>query len=561
MAVKKRTSTGTEPNPKAVEVTKTYERYLQKRRPWEPQWRDQASYIFPRRVISLQVRTPGGVTTERLFDSTAIFANEVLAAAIQSGVTNQSLKWFSLALRSIELNADDDVAQWLSDSTDQLLLAYRQSNLAAELHELYLDLGAFGVGAMLIEQHPTKKGALLFRALPIGSFCLDENAEGIVDTLYYTYKMSLRAVAKRYGTESFTDALNEKLKKDSSEEIELLHAIYPREGGRVGGRASKKPWASCVVLLSKDKILLSESGYDEFPAVVPRWTKASGEPYGRGPGHTALPDVRTLNMAVMLELKAWAKVLDPPLMAERHSIIGDVQIQPGGITIVRNMAGLKELTTNPRFDIGEMKKEELRQSIRNIYFVDQMLQLMARDRPQMTATEVQVKVQLLQQILGPTFGRLETELLNPLLDRSFNILMRNGDFAPAPQLLSGVKIDIEYEGPLIRAQRAQQLLGIERTIQLGAGLAAFAPDVWDNLDTDKVFRESGDISGIPQDLIRSMDDVVKIRQARQQQQQRQEELVIAAGGAEALGKVAPFVKAVSDTGSQQEAGRTFLPPQ
>lgn len=543
---------------KATEILKRHDKLVERRRNWEPQWREIASYIFPRRISSLETREPGSRQTERLFDSTAIFSNEILAASIQSGITNQTMQWFSLALRDEDLNQDADTVEWLGDARDKMLLAYRQSNLSGELHELYLDLGAFGVGALLIEEHPKQPRGLLFRAIPVGTFAVDENAEGMVDTFFYEFKMSLVAVIKKYGIEKLPERLKEAKDKDPYRQLTIVHGIYPRsDEERSKGARYSHPWASCVVLkdtnASTNKMesaLLHEGGYNEFPVAVPRWTKASGEVYGRSPGHTALPDVKTLNKAKELELKAWAKVIDPPMKAERNSIIGDVQLAAGGLTFMRNIEGMKELVTNPRFDVSQMEKEEIRQSIRNIYLVDQMLQLMARDRPQMTATEVQVKVQLLQQILGPTFGRLENELLNPLLDRTFAIMNRRGQFIPAPPALAGVRIEIEYEGPLIRAQRAQQLLAIERTIQIGAGIVGVNPEVFDNIDTDEMMRQGADIAGVDVKLIRKPEAVVEIREKRAAAKAQEAEMLRLQSAAEALGKAAPAVAALSGTGTE-----------
>lgn len=528
-------------------LIKQYEKLVSHRRSFEPQWREIASYVFPRRINSLEMRSPGQDQTELLFDSTAIFANEVLSAAIQSGMTNQAMRWFDLRLRDEELNEDDEVAGWLEENTTRMLLAFRQSNLNSELHELYLDLGAFGVGAMLIEESPKNKG-LLFRTIPVGEFVVDEDETGQVDTLYYEFHYSARSAAQRWGEDALSEDSRKLLATDPYRDLVFIHAIYPRTNRTKFG-SRRLPWAS-VFIEKEKKHKIAEGGYNEFPATVPRWAKASGEVYGRSPGHTALPDIKTLNKAVELELRALSKVIDPPMKATRNSIIGKVKLGPGSLTLLRDIDGLKELITNPRFDISQIEKADLRQSIKNMFFVDQMLQLMSRDKPQMTATEVQVKVQLLQQILGPTSGRLQSELYNQLIDRTFALMFRGGKFTRPPAQIRNQQIDVQYEGPLARAQRAQQLLAIERTLTNLQAMLPLAPDVVDNVNMDETFRESADISGAPAKIIRTTDEVAQIRETRAKKQAEQEAAMKLQTTAEAAGKAAPAVKALVDIQAQ-----------
>ena len=539
----------TEETAETKDILKQYEKLVTRRRSYEALWREIANYVFPRRINALETRSPGQDQTELLFDSTAIFANEVLSAAIQSGMTNQAMRWFDLRLRDEQLNEDDETASWLEDSTTRMLLAFRQSNLNSELHELYLDLGAFGVGSMLIEESK-KDGGLLFRTIPVGEFVIDEDEAGQVDALYYEFHYSVRTAVARWGINSLSEDTQKLMETDPYRDLVFIHAIFPREKRTKFGQRAM-PWAS--VFLERDKKhKVAEGGYREFPATVPRWAKASGEVYGRSPGYTALPDIKTLNKAVELELRALAKCIDPPMKATRNSIIGKVKLGAGTLTILRDMEGLKELVSNPRFDISQVEKADLRQSIKNMFFVDQMLQLMSRDKPQMTATEVQVKVQLLQQILGPTSGRLQSELYNQLIDRTFAMMLRSGKFLPPPPQLRAQQIDVQYEGPLARAQRAQQLLAIERTLTNLQAMLPLAPDVVDNVNMDETFRESADISGAPAKIIRSLEEVGNIRKVRAQKQAEQEAAMQLQTAAEAAGKAAPAVKALVDVEQQRQ---------
>ena len=70
--------------------------------------------------------------------------------------------------------------------------------------------------------------------------------------------------------------------------FEYLHCIMPR-GERDVRRIDNRnmPWAH-YVLDVRERNIVEESGFEEFPFACPRWETASGEVYGRSPGMIAL---------------------------------------------------------------------------------------------------------------------------------------------------------------------------------------------------------------------------------------------------------------------------------
>lgn len=540
----------------ATVLLRRYETLLAERRLYEPLWQEIADYILPRKSSITFQRAPGQKQTQRLFDSTAIHANELLAASMQGALTSSAVKWFRLKTRREDLNALSSVASWLDECADRIYLALQQSNFSAELQEVYLDLGAFGTGALLIEEADPRPGRAFsgfrFHALQLGTYVIAEDATGRVDTLYREVRMTARSAVSRWG-KAVGDAILRLVEGQKEFElVTLLHCVYPREGGKPGGPARRKPWAS--VYLHKDtRHIVSESGYDQFPFMVPRWTKAAGETYGRGPGHTALPDVKTLNKAVELTLKAWAKAIDPPQKARHDGVIGTVKLQPGGITTVTDMDALQPLVSQARFDVGQVKEEHLRASIRDVFFNNQ---LMLPNKTIMTATEVERQYELMQRLLGPTLGRLESELLNPLIERAFGVMLRRGAFPPPPPELlpsesnpEGEDIDIEYEGPLARAQRASDVGAVERTLALVLPLVQLDSSVLDNFDFDELVRFIAARNQLPPQILRDSSERDAIREARQRAQAAAAQAQAVERATAAASNVAPLIKALGESGS------------
>ncbi len=522
---------------KGEQIVKRFARLKEVWMPWAPELQDLADYILPKRTNILHRRTAGTKQTEKLFDSTAPDSAIKLAAFIAGSLTNMAIRWFSLKMRSNELNENKEVSVWLEQCAEALFLALRQSNFNTESQEFYLDLDVFGTGALLVEEkesdHPGF-GGFLFRAEAIGSYFISEDAEGMVNTIMRVLQLPVAEVAAKWGKENLSESSQKLLAKDPDKMIEVLHAVMPRHTAP-GKLKGNKPFASYYIELEK-KNILSAGGYDEFPFTVTRWSKSSGEVYGRGPGHIALPDIKTLNKADELTLRGWGKIIDPPLKVRDDGVVGRVSTKPSSLITVRDMDALNPLEQGGKWDVNAALTQDRRASIRRMFYADQ---LQLPDKTIITATEVERRIELAQQILGPTMGRLEYEFLNPLISRCFKMLMRGGMLPPAPPEVMeyakkhNVEIDVEYEGPLARAQRGGELQAINRLMTMVAPLLQLNPNsqILDNLDEDELWKLGVKVTGTSKALSREDKDRDALREDRRAQMQEatNREGMVAAG--------------------------------
>ena len=489
------------------------------RQTWEDHWQDILDYVMPRKADVTFVRSKGEKRTEVLFDSTAITANNLLAASLQGTLTSASLPWFHLKLRDEEANQDHDVQLWLEDSARRMYDMFNESNFNTEVHELYLDLTSIGTGAIFVEEgnNGFEKDGIHFNCLHIAEYFIQENNTGKVDTLYRKYKLTARQAIEEFGEDNIGEKIIEAAKNKPDKQFNFIHAVEPtKDYERATGKsATKLPFHSCHVCV-EDKMVVRTGGYNEFPYLVPRWAKATGEIFGRSPSYNALPDIKTLNKAVEIGLKAWAKAIDPPLLVQDDGVIGRVRMTPAGITVVRSDGAIKPLQIGSNWQITDMKENQLRTAIRQAYYSDQ---LQLQEGPQMTATEVQVRYELMQRLLGPTLGRFQSEFLNPLIERVFGIMFRAGALMQQPDVIGGSKLDIEYVGPLARSQRMEEAVAIERLYQLAMNVAQVDPNIMDNIDHDTAIRMRAKLLGVPKTVMRGIDDVEDMREAKAQQQQ------------------------------------------
>ena len=124
------------------------------------------------------------------------------------------------------------------------------------------------------------------------------------------------------------------------------------------------------------------------------------------------------------------------------------------------------------------------------------------------------------RVIGPVLGRLMNEMLRPLIDRVFALMLRNDMLAPAPEVLQGRDIDIEYVSPLARAQKSSSLNNTMWALEILLPLAQSLP-VGDHLDPDGLVRHVTDSLGVPKSTLRTQREVNDTREARAQAEQEQ----------------------------------------
>ncbi len=528
-----------------TDLTKTimarFDRLKTGRQNWETHWQEVADYMQPRKADVTRTRSKGDKRTELIFDSSPIQAVELLAASLHGMLTNPSTPWFSLRYKDEGLDSDDEAKLWLEGVTETMYTAFNRSNFQQEIFELYHDLITFGTAAMFIEED--QNDLLKFSTRHINEIYVTENDKGRIDTVYRKFKITLRAAAQQFGNNLSEEARN-KVEKDPFDEIDILHAVYPRQDFNPTKKDKENMEFESVYVEYKNGNELSVGGFVEFPFVVPRYLKASHEIYGRSPAMTALPDVKMLNEMSKTTIKAAQKQVDPPLLVPDDGFLLPVRTVPGGLNFYRSGTRdrIEPLNIGANNPLGLNMEEQRRTAIRNVFYVDQLL---LQQGPQMTATEVIQRNEEKMRLLGPVLGRLQSELLKPMIDRCFAILLRNNQFAQAPEFLSGQDIEIEYVSPLAKAQKGTELSSITRAIEILGSLANVAP-VFDYINFDALVKHVADLVGVPQKVLKLQSQVNAEREQAAQQQQQMAQMQQLQQVAKAGGDIAPLAKALPD---------------
>ena len=532
------------PDDVAVSLLKRLGTLEQQRITWESHWQDIADFIVPRKANISRKRSAGDKMTEYIFDGTAIHAAEMLSASLHGMLTNMSVKWFSLEYRQTDLNGDDSAREWLQSVEDVMYKTFARSNFQEQIHELYHDLITFGTAVMFIEADPDTD--IRFSTRHIGECYLSEDDKGRVDTVYRKFKMPLKAVITRFGEDKLSKKLRDKYRENPFETTEIVHCVYPRDDRDPTKLTSEnKPYAS-VYIEPDEKIILSVSGFDELPYTCPRWLKSSFEiGYGRSPAMTSLSDIKKQNKRSEVTIRAAQKQVDPPLLVPDDGFILPVRTVPGGLNFYRSGTRdrIEPLQIGANNPLGLNMEEQRRQAIRSAFYVDQLI---LAQGPQMTATEVVQRTEEKMRLLGPVLGRLQAEMLQPLIARTFNILARAGRFPVAPEFMMDMDLQIEYVSPLAKAQKQGDITSINQLLELLGPLGQLDPKIMDYVDFDGVAKHLIKTLSIPATTISSDQEVSMKRQDRQQQMEEAQEQQQMMETAEAGGKVAPLLAAAQN---------------
>jgi len=430
--------------------------------------------------------------------------------------------------------------------------AFNDSNFSTQIAEMYSDLVAFGTACLFVERASQEEAfQLRFHALHLGSICIGENVDGRVDTVFHKRMMTARQAAQRWPDAKKLDKIEHALEHNPEKEMAFLHFVTINDDYEADNplpSPEKRKWISHWIAMD-DCVILETSGYYEMPYLVPRWGKTTGDTYGYGPGILARPDVRVLNEAKRMELAAFEKSIDPPVMASATGIIGDLHLEAAGLTFVRDMQSLAPLQQATQWQAVQIKSNELRDSIRSIFLIDQLD--LGPQKHNTTATEIEIRFSLMNRVLGPTAGRLTQELLNPLIERVFGIMWRSGEFLDEPTQVSSDKINIEYQGPLARNQRMEDAQAVERLFALAAQWAQLDPSAMDIIDINGAMRLLAERYGVPAKALKGEAAVRKEQTQRAEQQAQQEQLAMQSAMAQTSATQAGGLKDAAMAAAQQ----------
>lgn len=501
---------------------------------WLTHWREISDYQQPRagRFVASD-RNRGDKRTNHILDNTAVFGARTLAAGLMSGITSPARPWFRLEIKDKELMESGPVKAWLHDCATLLRAIFASSNTYRSLHTIYEELGLFGTGASVLL--PDFDNVVHHYPMTIGEYALATDAKGNVNTLAREFQMTVEQMALQFGKDNLSVTARNLYDKGAYDAgVDVVHMVEPRRERDMSKMDGKnKRFASYYIEPGQDNSdrYLSESGFNRFPALTPRWVVTGNDVYGTSPGMECLGDVKQLQHQQLRKGQAIDYQVNPPLQVPSKYKEAHKARLPGGVFYVDSMG--QQGGVRSAFDVQlnlqhlMVDIQDVRERIRSAYYADLFLMLANDNRSGITATEVAERHEEKLLMLGPVLERLHNELLQPLIDTTFEYAAEAGILPEAPPELEGMELSVEFISVLAQAQRAVATQGMDRLLGTVSQMAAVNPNVLDKINFDQVVDDYGNAYGVNPKIIVPDDVAAGIRQQRAQAQQAAQSAAVA----------------------------------
>ena len=490
----------------------------------------------------------------RQYNNTSRLAVRTASSGLMAGVTSPARQWFKLGTTNPDLSESKAVKEWLFTVQSLLYRVFAASNTYNALHPLYSEIVTFGTASMGVFED--FENVIRCKTYTVGSYALGLGADDKVDTHYREYSQTAGQLVKQFGIDNVSGTTKQIWDKgDIDTHIDCVHAVEPNDD-----RDSESPFAIDKPIRSvyyekgssvtdPNEGIMLESGFDEFPFMTPRWDIAGEEVYSEDcPGMIALGDTKGLQLGERRFYQALDKVGNPPLQGDEamKSQLRNGVPQPGDtIWHSPQSKGLTSIYGNYKPDIKSIRgaQEITERRINQAFYVDLFLMLANDNRRQpISAREVAEKHEEKLLMLGPVLERLHTELLDKLINRTFNILQRNGVLPPPPQELVNTEVSVDYVSILAQAQRMVGLTATERTVGFAMEMATIWPEARHKINSQQVVDQYAADAGVDPRIIRPDEEAEALTLAENQQNQQDAQMQrtgVAIQNAKTLSEVNP----------------------
>lgn len=507
-----------------------------------------ADHMLPRENQITSKQTPGQDKTLDIFDPTPMLDLEDMVSGISAAFFPPGQLAFAVKAKDRKVDNLDHIKRYLSYLTQTGHDEIYASNFMLQLNETLSSIVAFGTGNLFSEFliKPGMPIGLNYKDWDIPFYQFLQNAKGRIDTMILKYPLTaLQAI------EEFGDLAGEEAKKaaatagTSQNKIEYIHYVAPRKKYNPLLSNPLNMEFESLYIEVKERRIIDEGGFREFPFAAARWMLSSNERWGRGQGTKMLSNAKSLQQMWADLTECGNKHVNPPREILDH-FEGRVRVMPGANNYVREKGTIRALEGGMlgNFPIGE-KTIELHHGVsRRGFFVDAFAPLEGLKGDRRTTVEIRERIKRAMKKLALPIYRLQTELFTPVITRSILLLIRNGRIDPPPPELVGKGFGIEYMGELALAMRDQQTAALQQYFAFVGELEPTFPGSVDVISTERALPDIGISFGVKAEHLATPEEMAAKRQARQQRLQMQQEMqALQAGG-----------KAFKDTSKKPDDG-------
>lgn len=498
---------------------------------------------------------------------------DVASSGFQSHLTNPARKWFALGngtgASEDGLGRGGASRGWYDDAAATIEKVLSVSGTYNALHEAYRQLVLLGRCCILRTED--LRTVVRHTTLIPGTFAFGFDERGEVDAVVRTFALTPSECVAVYGREVCGEELRGLAEKGDDTQKQVIWQLIERHrdtGGKPIGEEAMRAldiapehfWRS-MHFSESDRFahrLLRVSGFKRSPIIAPRYSVSGGNLYGVGLGKRMLPSAVGLQTATRMLYEAVAQCVRPPVNAPAEMKEARISLGPGGVNYYTTTGSGQATTVSsvyasrPDLQAILLTKNDMEQRLSRGFLNHLFMSLdQIRERAKTAYETEQVLIEA-RQVLGPVITMWDKELLDPLVMGVFDACVDVGVIALPEEVAQG-GVSPQYTSLIHIAQRATGLNNLQAFLQIAGGVAQLDPTALDNLSGDGTLATAASMLQVPERMLRSEEDVSRIREERAQAQQTQEAMAAQAAELQAAQVQAGIVKDLGRVPSGNDA--------
>jgi len=464
----------------------------------------------------------------KLIDPTPAQALTVLGAGLHGGLSSPARPWVQLGLEDSDMNKYGPFRDWMDDTEKRLASIFKKSNLYNMIHGVYEELGAFGIGCVLIDDHP--QNLVQFHQFTIGDYRVAVSADGMCHTMTREIKMAAFQVVELFGAKNCTYKLLNLYRRNEFEWVTIIHVIEKNPDRDINKiDYTNMPIRSVYFEKGEDNKQLSYKGYQDMPLATPRWSALTNEAWGWGPGLLGLG----LSKATQKMEKTSLKLVDlaseppmgvPPSLKDRMLDLTPGAKNPIGLNEEKGLFPLVNVDLNG-LDALDRKIDNYDGKMRSLFYNDLFMMIINDRMGKATATEILERHEEKLLMIGPAIERQLHELLDIIVNVTLNKALRYEVIPPPPPELSEAEYKIEYISLLAQAQKLVMSQSMHAYLGMAERVAQLDPFTIHKTDWNEYLDQFGDMVGLPAKIMNDTEEVEEMKAQAQEQQAKEQQMM------------------------------------
>ncbi len=475
----------------------------------------------------------GKKTANKVLASSPGLYQKALTSTMWSTMMNPANKWFGMKVGDPDVAKFHTVKDW-QDKVGRIVLASfgpTVSSFYPSSLQVIADNVSIGNAANYDEMVSDER-RILDVTIPMSEIVFAVDGWGQVVEVVRKFSWKAWQAAKQFGYENLPEKMRVAVDKGTKDDFVIYHHVQKNtdyRGGMLGAKG--KRWLSTYGC-EEGRAVVREAGYAEMPFHTPRLDVETGQTYGTGFGHLALPNSRVLNQMKDANLRSAQYAADPTLLGpDKDGWPLHGQRRPGsmiygGMRNGRQEVGVLDTSRGTGLSL-EMQQQEANEIAEIfMYTLSSMV-----GRTGVSTLESMERQEQYARLMAPYMGRLQEEYLVRKIGRRFKMLWRAGQIPPPPPEAEGLALEVKYLSAASMAQKAGEGVAALRVVNDLAPLAQLKPRLMDRINEDELAELLLEARGAPTDILRSREEADEMAKAREEAQQAAQTMEAAQAGA------------------------------